>query len=195
MVLRPEGREAGAAVAWLRARRDVSAIGLIGHGEGGRTAAAEAARDSDIRLVVLLAVPVRSVEEILLERMDRQLRVQGTPEAACAEILARQRSLFETIRNAGGDYLEIDERKTFIGALRTRLAFDLVETLKQVDAPVAILCGSEDSCIGAEDGDRLSRALPEVKQIRFEGLGHGFGRPLDKGFLGRLAGIVRGSLE
>ena len=72
---------------------------------------------------------------------------------------------------------------------------DLVETLKQVDAPVAILCGSEDSCIGAEDGDRLSRALPEVKQIRFEGLGHGFGRPLDKGFLGRLAGIVRGSLE
>jgi pimeloyl-ACP methyl ester carboxylesterase len=70
--------DAEAAVAWLRTRKDINPkrIGLIGHSEGGLIAPMVAARDRNIRFIVLLAGPGLRGEEVILSQ--QQLIAQAT---------------------------------------------------------------------------------------------------------------------
>lgn len=70
--------DADAVVAWLRTRKDINPkrIGLIGHSEGGLIAPMMAARDKNIRFIVLLAGPGLRGEEVILSQ--QQLIAQAT---------------------------------------------------------------------------------------------------------------------
>lgn len=194
LVLRPEGTDVAAAVAGLRARDDVGSVSLVGHGGGGRTAARAAARDPGIRALVLLSVPTRPLEEVLLGRLERQLREQEAPEAVRRGILEKQRKIFAAVRAAEGDTLEIDERRTPVAALRERLAFDLGATVGRVKGAVVFLHGTEDGCVEAGDAEDLARACPSAKVHRFDGKGHSFG-PADGFSLKRLVELTLESLR
>lgn len=59
-----------AAVAYLKSRKEVSKIGLIGHSEGGMIAPMVAAHNNDIAYIVLLAGPGTRCDELLLKQQE-----------------------------------------------------------------------------------------------------------------------------
>ena len=68
-----------AALAYLRMRKDINPrrIGLIGHSEGGLIAPMVAARDKNIRFIVLLAGPGLRGEEVILSQEQLIAQASG----------------------------------------------------------------------------------------------------------------------
>lgn len=163
--------DAEAAVGFLRARGDVASVSIAGHDEGGLVASLVAARDSSIRSVALLAAPGKTLDRVLLEAAERELRAQGTADATIAAMLDKERRTFESIRRSTGDYLEIDERRTFVGRMRDRFRQDPAAALRKVAVPVAIFQGSRDPQAHA---DLLKAAKPEAEVRVLDGLDHHF---------------------
>src|SRR5262249_10927087 len=81
--------DAAGAVAYLRDRKEVSRVGLIGHSEGGLIAPLVAAGSKDVGFIVLLAGPGMPGDEILLAQGQLILKAMGASEKA----LARQKAL------------------------------------------------------------------------------------------------------
>jgi pimeloyl-ACP methyl ester carboxylesterase len=77
---------------------DVSAIGLLGHSEGGLVAPLAAVRSEDISFLVLLAAPAVPGAEILLRQGELIRRVNGASRAAIERQQAHQRRLFDLLR-------------------------------------------------------------------------------------------------
>jgi len=178
--------DAAAAVAYLRGRPDVGTIGLVGHGEGALAACLLAAKDGAIRPVVLLAPPATTLDEVVLARSERALREQGTKEEILRRMVDEQRKQFEGIKTAAGDFMTIDERRTFVGWMRERFTLDPQATLALVRAPVLICAGGKDRDLTKAQAEslRLARAGAEFKS--FEELDHMFAGPdgrVDPAFL------------
>jgi pimeloyl-ACP methyl ester carboxylesterase len=197
-----------AAVAFLRNRPDVGRVGLAGHGEGATIAAIVAARDPGIRAIFLLASPAKPLDQILLDQLDRQLRLSGTKEDQRRGILEHQRTIFQSIKQASGDYLEIDERRTFVGWMREHFNHDPVAQLRRVKATRVVLQGLKDQQVFPENADLLERACPDVEVRRFASLDHVFmktegklgegadpDRRVDDEFLTYLAGRALAALK
>ncbi len=166
--------DASAALSFLRARADAGPAGLAGHGEGGLVAARVAARDDRVRAVISLAAPAKRLDELLLERRARELRAQGTGEEALKGLLSGERRAYEAVRAAGGDWLVIDERKTFVGWMRERLQADPREAFAKVRVPLVIAHGTRDADVPADHADLLAAARPGAEVRRLEGLDHAF---------------------
>lgn len=184
--------DAQAAMAFLRSREDVGAVGLIGHGEGGVVASMVAAGDGGVRVLFLLAAPGRPLDELLLDRFERSQRAQGVREESLKSALGSQRRLFERIRNADDDWMEIDERRTFIGGMREQFNLDPAEVVAKVKGSVVLFHGTKDREIPPEDAGILAKARPGTEIERLDGLDHAFARPggsaaPDGGFLKLLA--------
>lgn len=78
-----------AAVAYLRTRTDINRnkIGLIGHSEGGLIAPMVAARNKDVKYIVLMAGPGVKGKEVLLLQIDLLSKAAGVPESEIKEQL------------------------------------------------------------------------------------------------------------
>jgi pimeloyl-ACP methyl ester carboxylesterase len=87
--------DAAAAISYLRTRPDIDSarIGLIGHSEGGIIAPLVAVRTGRVALLVLLAGPAVTGEELLLAQSEALARASGVPETQITE----NRRLNETI--------------------------------------------------------------------------------------------------
>ena len=182
--------DAGAAVAYLRTRADAGPIVLVGHGEGALAACVLAAKDASVKALVLLAPPASPLDEILLARAERSLREQGTKDDALKEMLGQQRKLFDAIQASTEDYMEIDERRTFVGWMRERFVVDPRVALAKVGVPVLLCTGNKDRELPAAQVESLRLARSGVDARSFEGLDHGFAGPegrVDPGFLKYLA--------
>jgi pimeloyl-ACP methyl ester carboxylesterase len=182
--------DAAAGLAYLRSRPDAGPVGIVGHGEGALAACVLAAKDPAVKAVVLLAPPPAPLDEILLLRAERALREQGTREEAMREMLAQQRKQFDAIRASKEDYLEIDERRTFVGWMRERLALDPRVALAKVRATTLLCAGSKDRELSAAQVESLRLARTGMESRTFEGLDHAFAGPegrVDPGFLRYLA--------
>ncbi len=166
--------DARAAADFLRGRKDVSQVALAGHGEGGVAASMAAGADEGIRAVFLLASPARPWNEVLLERLERRLIEEGGREDSVAAALEAQRRLFDRIRLAEGDYLEIDERRTYIGALKESFNSDPAAEARKVKGAVVVMHGLKDNEVGADHAEKLREARPDAEVITFEGLDHWF---------------------
>lgn len=81
--------DAAGAVAFLKARKDVNRIGLIGHSEGGIVAPMVAAGSADVAFVVLLAGPGSTGEEVLIAQGQMLVSAMGGDE----KMLAAQKSI------------------------------------------------------------------------------------------------------
>src|SRR5882672_510169 len=182
--------DAAAAVEYLRSRDDAGPVAVLGHGEGGLTACLLAAKDAAIRLVVLLAPPSTTLDEMLLIRAERALREQGTKEEALKGMMEQQRTLFQSIRESKDDYKDIDERRTFIGWMRQRFTLDPRVALTKVQVPVLLYAGAKDRELPAAQVESLRLARPGTESRTFESLDHAFAGPdgrVDPSFLGALA--------
>lgn len=78
--------DAGAAVAFLRERKDIDArrIGLIGHSEGGMVGPMAAVKDPTIAFVVLLAGPGAPARELMAAQRAAVAKARGIPPEAVA---------------------------------------------------------------------------------------------------------------
>lgn len=167
------------AVAFLRSREDVGAVGLIGHGEAAAVASIVAGRDPKVRAVVLLAAAAKPLDAVLLERIGLQLRDSGVQDAAAAPILESQKATFRRIRDSREDWMEIDERRTYIGRLRDLFGHDPSAQLGKVKAEILILQGTADRNVLPEHAELLARARPGAELRLFEGLDHRFQKAAD----------------
>jgi hypothetical protein len=190
--------DAAAAVAYLRSRDDTGPVGLIGHGEGALTACLLAAKDGAIRMVVLLAPPGGTLDQIALARAERTLRDQATPDDVLKQMMTQQRKLFDKIKATTDDYQEIDERRTFVGWMRDRMTLDPRAALSKVLAPAWICVGSKDAESTPAQAEALRQVRSGVEFRLFEGLDHSFAGPdgrVDAAFLKALADRIPQTLK
>src|SRR5690606_28149636 len=92
-------------VEYLKSRGDVdpSAIGLIGHSEGGLIAPIVAAESGDVAWIVLMAGPGLRGDSILILQAALIARASGVPEPAIAQNQELQRQIFAVLREEPSD--------------------------------------------------------------------------------------------
>jgi pimeloyl-ACP methyl ester carboxylesterase len=129
--------DARAALAFLRARPELrgSAIGIVGHSEGGLIAPIVAAGDRSVAFLVLLAPPGVPIRSLLLRQARDLYRLQGLDGALVDRVLAVQAEDFELIADPSLPTDRLVEalrarsgtrRKEFSDAERARLGVDSV---------------------------------------------------------------------
>lgn len=166
--------DAEAAVAYLRSRGDTGAIGLAGHSEGAVIAPIVASRDEGIRACFLLAGPARPLDQVFLEQIAARLAESGMKEEAVAAVVSGERAVFDRIRTSREDFLEIDERKTFVGWMREHFRHDPLAQIGKVKGPIVILHGMADRQVRPEHAELLAKARRDAELRRFDALDHFF---------------------
>lgn len=89
--------DAQAAAHWLGARKDVKALGLIGHSEGGIIAPLVANRTPQVQFVVLLAGSAVRGDHVLLSQQALIGRANGMDETALSRAQATNRKIYDAI--------------------------------------------------------------------------------------------------
>jgi hypothetical protein len=142
-------RDIEAGVAFLRARCEIdpARIGLIGHSEGGLVGPMVAARDTAIRVLVILAGPSRTGREILAYQnrsaVDRSEAIPaGSKDSAYAAALRT-----------------VDSVAAANPWVRFFLAYDPQPTAARVRAATLILHGATDRQVPAEQAEELAEAI------------------------------------
>jgi pimeloyl-ACP methyl ester carboxylesterase len=179
--------DAAGAVAYLRDRKEVSNVGLIGHSEGALIAPLLAAGSKDVGFIVLLAGPGVPGDEILVAQGQLILKAMGASEKALTRQKALQQRLFALAKD-GADVAKLkaavaemekdltdDEKKELrtqreaADAQVTRLAtpwfkyfltYDPRPVLQKVTCPVLALNGEKDLQVPAKENlAEIERAL------------------------------------
>ncbi|HEV8581302.1 MAG TPA: alpha/beta fold hydrolase [Thermoanaerobaculia bacterium] len=127
--------DAQAAVAFLRSRPEVngSAIGIVGHSEGGLIGPMVAAADPAVGFLVLLAPPGEPLRSLLTRQTGALLRLQGLDEKLIERSLAAQAEDLALIADSSLTVDRLQEklkaladshRQQFTAEERTRLGVD-----------------------------------------------------------------------
>jgi pimeloyl-ACP methyl ester carboxylesterase len=163
--------DAAGAVTYLRSRKDVGKIGLMGHSEGGMIAPMVAAENPEVGFIILLAGPGTPCDELMIEQGQLIVKAMGGGEKALTRQKEIQTKLFalakkgadaEQLKNALTELeknLTEDEKKE---AAKTRAAtnaqvsqlagpwfryflnYDPRPTLEKVKCPVLAINGDKD---------------------------------------------------
>lgn len=179
-----------AAVAYLRTRKEINSakIGLIGHSEGGIIAPMVAAKDKDIRFIVLLAGPGVDGKEILIMQTEAMSRAAGMPENDLMDARKANQQIYDIIIQetedsimeqrmidslepymlktlSRGDFKNFVEN-TVAGTNTPWMKYFLVNNpqqyLKQISCPVLALSGTKDLQVPAEINIKaIEKALKE----------------------------------
>lgn len=194
-------RDAEAAIAYLRTRRDIDskriAIGGVSH--GAAVAVAVAGRDPAISAVVMLAGPVGAPEGVFLSAMRTKLQSAGMQEKAIAGLLAAAASFMDartgTVKQDGIGPLREDLAGAFTAGGFTRAQadgaiaelespavlsiykFNPYATLTALRAPVLALYASLDKVIDTNQLPAAKKALarnPDATVIEVAGTNHWF---------------------
>jgi alpha/beta superfamily hydrolase len=85
---------------YLKSRKEINQnhIGLIGHNEGGLTASLVAVRSQDVALVVMMASPGLTGEEIMYSQSDLIARAGRTDNETIAKNGALMKSIFSIVK-------------------------------------------------------------------------------------------------
>jgi alpha-beta hydrolase superfamily lysophospholipase len=179
-----------AAVEYLRSRKDIDAdrVMLIGHSEGGMTAAVIASEDQKIAAIILVAgATTATLDKLLLEQIVYQKALEGLFNLQDREkyppmvtwLLAR----IEEAKAGKPDATPNDVYEY----LRQHLSLNLAETYRRVKCPVLILQGERDALALPHHAIEAARILAESGNKRvhlriFPNLSHVFTpSPLDAG--------------
>ena len=158
-----------AAVEYLRGRKDIDSdrLMLIGHSEGGTTAAVIASEDQKIGAIILLAgATLANLDKLLLEQTLYQKALEGAlnPQdrekypAVVTWLLAR----IDEAKAGKPDATPNDMYEY----LRQHLSLNLAETYKRVKCPVLILQGERDALVLPHHAIDAARALTEAGNRR-----------------------------
>lgn len=179
-----------AGVEYLRSRKEIDSdrLMLIGHSEGGMTAAVIASEDQKIAAIILLAgATLATLDKLLLEQTVYQKALESPLNPQDREkypsivtwLLAR----IEEAKAGKPDVAPND----LYEYLRQHLSLNLVETYKRVKCPVLILQGERDALALPHHAIEAARVLAESGNKRvllriFPNLSHIFTpSPLDTG--------------
>ena len=179
-----------AAVEYLRGRKDIDAdrVILVGHSEGGTTAAVIASEDQKVAGIILLAgATLANLDNLLLEQTLYQKALEGPLNPREREkyppvvtwLLAR----IEEAKSGKPDVAPND----LYEYLRQHISLNLAEAYKRVKCPVLILQGERDALVLPHHAIDAARVLAESGngrvQLRiFPNLSHIFTpSPLDAG--------------
>ena len=138
-----------AAIAWLRARRDIDGarIAIVGHSEGGAIAPMIAATDPGLRAVVTMAAPGEKGIEISMAQnkyiVDRDSSLSQ----------AQRDSILRAARNS------LDPGKQTIPWVKFWMAYDPAPVARQVKAPVLILQGATDRQVPVDQAEKLAALI------------------------------------
>lgn len=176
-------------------------LGMGGHSEGGAIAPMVAARNSDVRFVVMLAGQGCTGTEVMVQQNEALFRSRGVSERLCKVRGACMRELFalpqgstvkdyqavllrhaEGLGKAEADSIELKKGMAYairqqLGSrwMQSFLGLDPAEYLPRVKCPVLALNGTKDCQVLAEPNMRRIKELcPRVDCRAVEGLNHLF---------------------
>lgn len=122
--------DAAGAVAYLRTRKDVGKIGLMGHSEGGMIAPMVAAENSEVGFIVLLAGPGTPCDELLIDQGQLIVKAMGGDEKSLERQLKLQKKLIGLAKE-GADETKL---KAAVKELEKELTDDEKKELAKVQA-------------------------------------------------------------
>lgn len=192
--------DAQAAAQWLSARKDVKAVGLIGHSEGGIIAPLVANRTPQVQFVVLLAGSAVRGDHLLLSQQALIGRANGVTEAALSHAQATNRKIYDAII-ADPEHAEARVRAIVAAEwpagtpadpavidgivkpvtspwMTWFIRYDPQAELKKLKAPVLALTGEKDLQVAARDNLPVMKAAlagnPDATLRELPGLNHLF---------------------
>src|SRR5688572_13897412 len=138
-----------AAIAWLRARREIdpNRIGIIGHSEGGSIAPMIAATDARIRAMVAMAAPGERGIEI---SMAQNKFIVDTDTSLTP---AKRDSILRAARAS------LDPAKQTDPWIKFWMSYDPGPTARQVKAPTLIIQGATDRQVPADQAEKLAALI------------------------------------
>lgn len=181
------------AIAYLRSRQEVDPgkIVLIGHSEGGETAAVIATEDPRVAGVVFVAgAYLENIERLLLEQTIYQGGITDSVDPAdrrkLPKLVQQILGIIEEAKAGKSDEKPSDLHEYF----RQHLAIDLPALYRRIKCPVLLLQGERDALVLAYHAVEVAMLLAESENndvtLRiFPGLSHGFSpSPLDHSLSG-----------
>ena len=181
---------------------DPSRLGIGGHSEGGAIAPMVAARNKDVRFVVMLAGQGCTGREVLLQQNEAIYRANGLSDSLLALRMACMKELFNMPAGSSQkEYKAVIDRHTAnltkeqvesIGLgrgtaaamkqqmdspwMQAFLTLDPAEYLPKVSCPILALQGSKDSQVVAEPNKKAIERLcgKNLRYEMLEGLNHLF---------------------
>ena len=170
-------------VRYLDDRDDVDRdrITVLGHAEGGWSAALAAARERRADRLVLVGVPGTSGSELVLEQQTAVLDRLNASDRERAEKIRLQRRIIDAVRDEGpwSDVPEAMREQADTLWFRSFLDFDVADVLRRTRQPLLILHGSLDGHVGPHHADRLvdhalrrRRGAPPARRIILDGVDH-----------------------
>lgn len=87
-----------AGIEYLKNRKDIKQIGLIGHSEGGLIASIVASKSKDVNSVVLMAGVAATSIDSIIEQVAMQLKADGATESTINLDSTARRKLLEIIK-------------------------------------------------------------------------------------------------
>jgi len=187
------------AIAYLKTRKEIKQIGLIGHSEGGLIAPIVAARNKNVAFIVMLAGTGIRGDELLLKQTALVLHAQGTADSAITKINTTNKGAFDIILNNDDDstikrdltsyYKQLgegnpeEEVKEMMHPwpwIKFFMKYDPTTSLRKVHCPVLAVNGDKDLQVPAKDNlPKIAAALKEAGNKdatikEYEGLNHLF---------------------
>lgn len=156
--------DAASAIAYLKTRKEIKQIGLMGHSEGGVIAPMVAATNKDVAFIVMLAGTGITGDQIIYLQNTLISRAEHIPESTIEKNTALNKGAFDIIKNNKSDSLtrmalakyfyqntdsataksEINALSAMLPWMKFFLAYDPVPTLKKVHCPVLAINGAKD---------------------------------------------------
>jgi len=187
------------AIAYLKTRKEIKQIGLMGHSEGGLIAPIVAARNKNVAFIVMLAGTGIRGDELLLKQTALILHAQGTPDSAITKINTTNKGAFDIIVNNDDDSTikkdltsyykqlgegnpeeEVKEMMRPWPWIKFFIKYDPTTSLRKVHCPVLAVNGEKDLQVPPKDNlPKIAAALKEAgnKDVtikKYEGLNHLF---------------------
>ncbi|WP_439470764.1 alpha/beta hydrolase family protein [Brevundimonas sp.] len=185
--------DAGASVAFLDARPDISRIGLIGHSEGGTIAPLVAQVHPDIAFVVMIAGPAVSGGDLLVEQSRATLQASGVAPAMIERNVGLQARIMQAVAanadsaeavvaavepilaEAGLPEAQRQAAAAQVTAPWTRwfVAHDPQPSLRALSAPLLAVYGGKDTQVPAQqNAAALRAAAPSADIVVLPNLNH-----------------------
>jgi hypothetical protein len=133
--------DAAGAVTYLRGRKDVAKIGLMGHSEGGIIAPMVAAETPEVAFIILLAGPGTPCDELMVAQGQLIVKAMGGDEKALARQKEIQMKLFELAKKGA----DLDQLKNAMTEFEKSLTEDekkeVAKTRAMANAQISQLAG------------------------------------------------------
>jgi pimeloyl-ACP methyl ester carboxylesterase len=176
-----------AAVKFLRARKDLGQIGLIGHSEGGLIAPMVAQRSKDVAFLVLIAAPGLPGDEIIVRQVESGAVAAGVSREHAALAAALQRKIVNAVKETPGEAALRAKLQALVPAplpdaqvktlhspwYRWMLAYDPRPVLRELRVPILALNGGKDVQVGAKENlAAIAEAAQRARTVELPELNH-----------------------